>query len=112
MWPLLYSALPSIDPGHELAEASDFMVGDAGEHVCEPGFGIDSVELRRFDQAIGEGSRLAAPVPLFEAGMVVGMHPAFESDQMVFGPFSLAIRGEPVQRCRRRVPSPGHRARG
>ncbi len=39
---LLYWALPSIAPGHEFAEASDFVVGNAGEHVRELGLWIDA----------------------------------------------------------------------
>ena len=33
----------------ELAGASDFVVGDATEHVREPGLGIDNVEFSRVD---------------------------------------------------------------
>ena len=68
-------------PGHELAEASDFVVGDAGEDVGEPGLGIDTVELGGFDQGIGDGGRLSAPFGTHEQVVFVpegdGPHDAF-----------------------------------
>ena len=38
------------------------MVGDAGEHVGEPGLGIDVVELGGDDQAVQERRRAAAAI--------------------------------------------------
>ena len=38
------------------------MIGDAAEHVGEPGLGIEPVELRRGDQAIHGGSPFAATI--------------------------------------------------
>ena len=36
------------------------VVGDAAEHVGEPGLRIDAVQLGGLDQGVGDGRRLAA----------------------------------------------------
>jgi flagellin-like hook-associated protein FlgL len=51
---LLRSSL-SVTPWQEFVDACDFVVGDAAKNVGEPGLRIDAVELRRFDQRIGDG---------------------------------------------------------
>jgi hypothetical protein len=45
-------ALPSMAPGHELAETRDLIVSDAGEDVRKPGLGVHAVELSGLDQWI------------------------------------------------------------
>lgn len=40
-------------PWHQLGRAGDFVVGDAGEYVGEPGLRINAVELGRFNQGVG-----------------------------------------------------------
>ena len=42
--------------------ACDGMLGDAGEHVGEPGLRVDVVHLRRDDQAVHGGGALAAAI--------------------------------------------------
>ncbi len=49
-------------PGEELVEALGRMLGDAGEHVGEPGLGIDVVHLRRVDQGVHEGDSVTDAV--------------------------------------------------
>jgi hypothetical protein len=39
-------------PGEQVADAVDLVVGDAGEHVAEPGFRVEAVELGGFDQGV------------------------------------------------------------
>jgi hypothetical protein len=49
-------------PGEQVADAVDGVVGDAGEHVAEVGFGIEAVELGGLDQGIEGGGAFAAGV--------------------------------------------------
>ena len=49
-------------PGQELVEALGRMLGDASEHVGEPGLRIDVVHLRRDDQGVHEGGSVTAAV--------------------------------------------------
>ncbi len=93
IWLLLYSALPSIAPGHELAEAGDLMVGNAGEHVGEPALRVDAVEFGGFDQGVGNGRGLAG---------------AFEAHEQIFPPARATDRMERSDCC---CPAPGYRGR-
>lgn len=47
-------------PWEQVIDLCDLVVGDAGEGVFEPGVGIDGVELRGFDQGLGDGGGIAA----------------------------------------------------
>jgi hypothetical protein len=49
-------------PGQELLDAVDRMVGDAGQHIAEIGFGIETVEFGSADQAVDRGGSFAAGV--------------------------------------------------
>src|SRR5512132_686082 len=49
-------------PGKQVADAIDGVVGDAGEHVAEPGFWIEAVELGGLDQGIEGGGTITASV--------------------------------------------------
>ena len=49
-------------PGQEFFDAVDWMIGDAGQHVAEVGFGIKSVQVRGADQAVNCGGALAAGI--------------------------------------------------
>src|SRR5260370_28256383 len=49
-------------PGQQLVDATGGMSGDAGQHVGQPGLGIDVVELGGDDEAVEEGGTLAAAV--------------------------------------------------
>lgn len=53
-------------PWHEFVQAGDFMVGDAGERVGEPGLRIDAIELCGFDQCIGNGSGVASALRTYK----------------------------------------------
>src|SRR5260370_24982040 len=48
--------------GQQLVDATGGMSGDAGQHVGQPGLGIDVVELGGDDEAVEEGGTLAAAV--------------------------------------------------
>ena len=39
-------------PGHQFVEPSDLVIGDAAEHVGQPGLRIDAIQLGGFDQGI------------------------------------------------------------
>ena len=41
-------------------DPSDLVVGDAAEHIGEPGLRIDAVQLGALNQGIGNGRRSAA----------------------------------------------------
>jgi hypothetical protein len=56
---LLRSGL-SETPGEQLVEFRDFVIGDATEHIGQPGLGIDAVELGGLDQGVGDGCGFAA----------------------------------------------------
>ena len=45
----------SVTPEEEFVETCDLMISDLGEDPCEPGLGIDVVELCCFDQGEGDG---------------------------------------------------------
>jgi hypothetical protein len=49
------------------------VVGDAAEHLGEPGLRVDAVELCRLDQGVGDGRRFAAALGADEdvGGMTV-----------------------------------------
>jgi len=49
-------------PGQELGEPLDGMIGDASEHVGEPGLRVDIVELSGGDQGVYRSRALAAAV--------------------------------------------------
>ena len=49
-------------PRQEFFNAVDGMVGDAGQHVAEIGFGIETVELCAADQAVDRCGALAAGI--------------------------------------------------
>ena len=49
-------------PGKQVGDAIDGVVGDAGEHVAEPGFRIEAVELGGLDQGIKGGGTITASV--------------------------------------------------
>ena len=58
------------------------MIGDAGEHVGQPGLGIDVVELGGDDQAVEEGGALAAAIG---AGEQPGLAAESQAAQRPFG---------------------------
>jgi hypothetical protein len=47
-------------PWEQLIDPRDLVVGDAAEHIGEPGVRVDAIEFRRLDQGVGDGRRLAA----------------------------------------------------
>ena len=49
-------------PGQEFLDAVDGMIGDAGQHVSEIRFGIETVEFGAADQAVDRGGALAAGI--------------------------------------------------
>ncbi len=49
-------------PRQKFVDAVDGMVGDAGEHLPQIGFGIETIELRRTDQAVDGCGALAARI--------------------------------------------------
>src|SRR5512132_3555778 len=49
-------------PGEQVGDAVDGVGGDAGEHVAEPGFWVEAVELGGFDQGVEGRGAFAAGV--------------------------------------------------
>ena len=49
-------------PGQEIINPIDGMIGDMCQHVTQPGFGVDTVQLARADQRVDRGGALAAAV--------------------------------------------------
>ena len=49
-------------PWEQFGDAVDVVVGDAGQDIAEPGFGIETVELGGFDQGVDGGGTFAAAV--------------------------------------------------
>ena len=49
-------------PGQEVVNAVDRMVGDVGQHMAEPGLGVNTVELGGADQRVDRGCPFAAAV--------------------------------------------------
>ena len=49
-------------PGEELVEPRGRVIGDASQHVGEPGLRVDVVELGRGDQGVHRGAALATAV--------------------------------------------------
>ena len=52
--------LSGVAPWEQFVDTGDFVIGDAAEHIGEPGLGIDTVELGGLDQGIGDGSGFAS----------------------------------------------------
>lgn len=52
VWPLL--------PRQQVVYASDLVIGNAGDGVCEPGLGINAVELCSLDQGVYHSGGTAA----------------------------------------------------
>lgn len=49
-------------PWEQLLDAVDWMIGDAGQHVAEIGFGIKAIEFGTADQAVNRGGAFAAGI--------------------------------------------------
>jgi len=49
-------------PGQQRAQVGDLVIGDASQHVGEPGLRIDVVELGGVDERQHDGGALAATV--------------------------------------------------
>jgi hypothetical protein len=49
-------------PGKELIQPADRVIGDAGEHIGEPGLRVDVVELGGLDQRVEDGGALPAAI--------------------------------------------------
>ena len=64
LMPPAYSTLPLRGPApwQQRTKVGDLVLVDAGEHVGEPGLGIDVVEARGLDQRVHEGGPLTAAV--------------------------------------------------
>ena len=49
-------------PGQEVIDPVDRMIGDVSQHMAQPRFGVDTVELGRADQRVDRRCALAAAV--------------------------------------------------
>jgi hypothetical protein len=49
-------------PRQQFVDAVDGMVGDAGQHLAQIGFGIETVEFRRTNQAVDRRRPLSARI--------------------------------------------------
>ena len=54
--------LRGASPGQEGVNPVDRMVGDVGQHMAQPGFGVDTIELGGADQRVDRRSPFAATV--------------------------------------------------
>src|ERR1700726_622072 len=53
----------SVDvPWQQFGDPIDGVIGDAGKHVAQVGFGVEAVQFRRLDQRVHGGGPLAAAV--------------------------------------------------
>ena len=48
--------------GQKLANAVDGVIGEMSQHMAQPGFGSDPVQLRRADQRVNRGGTCATAV--------------------------------------------------
>lgn len=49
-------------PGHQFVNMGHFVICDAGEDPAQPGFGIDTVHAAGFNERIGDGCGVSAPL--------------------------------------------------
>ena len=49
-------------PGQQCGQVGDLVIGDPGQHVGEPGLGIDVIELGRLNQRQHDRGALAAAI--------------------------------------------------
>src|ERR1039458_9955930 len=77
-----YDRLGRHVPGQQFGDAVDGVLGNAREHVAQIGFGIESVELGRADEAVDGGGALAAGVG---SGEEVVLATDCDSTQSAFG---------------------------
>jgi hypothetical protein len=49
-------------PGQELVDPIDRMIGYVGQHMAQPGLGVNTAQLDRADQRVDDGGTLAATV--------------------------------------------------
>ena len=86
-------------PGQELLDAIDRVIGDAGQHVSEIRFGIETVEFGGADQAVDRGGAFAAGIRAGEqvilAAQSDGAQGAFSG---VIVDFDVAVVHVPQQR--------------
>ena len=49
-------------PGQEVVDPIDRMIGDVGQHMAQPGLGVNTAQLGRADQRVDGGGTLATAV--------------------------------------------------
>ena len=69
-------------PGEQLIDTVNGMVGDAGEHLAQVALRIETVQLRRADQAVKDGGALT---PRIRAGKQVVLASQSDRPQRPFG---------------------------
>jgi hypothetical protein len=69
-------------PGQQFLDAVDGMVGDTRQHLAQIGFGIDTVEFRRTNQAVDRRRPLPASI---RSGKQVVLSAQSHAPQRAFG---------------------------
>jgi hypothetical protein len=54
--------LSGATPRQEFVDTVDGMIGDVGQHMAQPSFGIDPVQLGPTDQRVNRGGAFTAAV--------------------------------------------------
>ena len=86
-------------PGRQRAQVGDLVIGDASQHVGEPGLGIDIVELGGLDQCQDECGALAAAIGAGEQpGLAAKRNPA----QLALGRIIAQADAAVLEETRRR----------
>jgi hypothetical protein len=89
-------------PGQEFLDAVDRMIGDAGQHVSEIGFGIETVEFGAADQGVDRGGALAAGIG---TGEQVVLPTQSDGAQGAFGGVVVDLDGAVVHVTQQRIPA-------
>ena len=89
-------------PGQEFLDAVDRMVGDAGQHVAEIRFGIETVEFGGADQAVDRGGAFAAGIG---AGEQVVLAAQSDGAQGTFGGVVVDLDAAVVHVAQQGIPA-------
>src|SRR5712664_1854099 len=78
----IFSGFRYEGPGQEFLDAVDRMIGDAGQHVAEIRFGVETVEFGGADQTVNRGGALTDSIG---AGEKEDFHAKSDATQCSFG---------------------------
>src|SRR5271155_2033793 len=89
-------------PWQEILDAVDRMIGDAGQHISEIRFGIETVELGGADQAVDRGGTLTAGIG---AGEQVVFPAQSDGSQGAFGGVIVYLDAAIVHVAQQSIPA-------